>query len=107
MNMRASWRPALLSGITAAALLAGASVRAADKHAESGGRISDDAVRIGLILDLSGPYSGVTGIGSATAAKMAAEDFGGRGLGAPIEIMVADHEKSSGRALEIDRDWSD
>jgi len=33
--------------------------------------ISDGAVKIGLILDLSGPYSENTGEGSAAAAKMA------------------------------------
>ncbi|HEX3861221.1 MAG TPA: ABC transporter substrate-binding protein [Stellaceae bacterium] len=71
----------------------------------SAGQTSDGAVKIGLILDLSGPYSDVTGNGSAVAAKMAVEDFGGTVLGAPIQVMVADHENSTDRAGAIARDW--
>ena len=54
---------------------------------------------------MSGPYSELTGLGSATAARMAVEDFGGRVLGAPIEVMVADHQNSTNRAGGIARDW--
>ncbi|MGE5268322.1 MAG: ABC transporter substrate-binding protein [Thiohalocapsa sp.] len=67
--------------------------------------VSDGVVRIGLILDMSGPYSDTTGAASATAAKMAGEDFGGHVLGAPIEVLVADHHNSSDRAAAIARDW--
>ena len=103
-----SWsRPALLAGAIAAMLLAGGSSRAAEPNGEKAAQISDGVVKLGLILDLSGPYSGVTGMGSATAARMAVDDFGGRVLGAPIEVLVADHENSSGRALAIVRDWID
>jgi branched-chain amino acid transport system substrate-binding protein len=73
--------------------------------AASPSRLSDGVVRIGLILDMSGPYADTTGIGSATAAKMAVEDFGGRVLGAPIEVLVADHHDSPDRAAAIARDW--
>src|SRR5438270_10801883 len=69
--------------------------------------ISDGVVKIGLILDLSGPYSENTGQGSAAAAKMAVADFGGKVLGAPIEVLVADHRNSSDRAGSIARDWFD
>jgi len=69
--------------------------------------ISDGIVKIGLILDLSGPYSENTGQGSATAAKMAVDDFGGKVLGAPIELVVADHHNSADRAAAIARDWFD
>jgi len=69
--------------------------------------ISDGVVKLGLILDLSGPYSENTGQGSATAAKMAVADFGGKVLGAPIELVVADHKNSADRAGAIARDWFD
>src|SRR5437660_6161050 len=69
--------------------------------------ISDGVVKLGLILDLSGPYSANTGQGSAAAAKMAVEDFGGKVLGAPIEVVVADHKNSADRAAAIARDWFD
>ncbi|HEX3952085.1 MAG TPA: ABC transporter substrate-binding protein [Stellaceae bacterium] len=67
--------------------------------------ISDGVVKIGLILDMTGPYAGVSGVGSAAAAKMAVEDFGGRVLGAPIEVLVADHHNNTDRAADIARDW--
>src|SRR5579863_984331 len=69
--------------------------------------LSDGAVKIGLILDMSGPYSALTGKGSATAAQMAVEDFGGRVLGAPIEVVNADHHSSADQAAAIARDWFD
>src|SRR5947209_14837943 len=69
--------------------------------------VSDGVIKIGLILDLSGPYSENTGQGSATAAKMAVADFGGKVLGAPIELVIADHHNSSDRAGAIAREWFD
>lgn len=62
-------------------------------------------VRIGLLLDMSGPYSMNTGNGSATAARMAAADFGGRVLGRPIEVLIADTKNSSDHAAAVARDW--
>ncbi len=73
----------------------------------SAAEISDGVVKLGLILDLSGPYSENTGQGSAAAAKMAVEDFGGKVLGAPIEVIIADHKNSADRAAAIARDWFD
>ena len=67
--------------------------------------ISDGVVRIGLILDLSGPYSANTGKGSAAAGKMAIDDFGKKVLGAPIELLVEDPHNSTDRAAAIARDW--
>ena len=101
--MRAYWRPALFAAV-AAVLLANPSGRA---HAQPGKSAAPVPVKIGLILDMSGPYSATTGIGSATAAKMAVEDFGGHVLGAPIEIVTADHHNSADRAATIARDWFD
>lgn len=69
--------------------------------------ISDDVVRIGLLLDMSGPYSDYSGAGAAEAARMAVEELGGRVLGKPIEVLAADHlnkpDVSSARA----REWFD
>ena len=44
-------------------------------------KISDDAVRIGVLTDMSGLYSDIGGQGSVTAAQMAIDDFGGKVLG--------------------------
>jgi branched-chain amino acid transport system substrate-binding protein len=82
--------------------LAQTSVPAAGDNSE---RISDGVVRIGLLLDMSGPFANQTGIGSLTAARMAVEDFGGKVLGAPIEVVVADHHDNPDQAAAIAREW--
>ncbi|SED73256.1 amino acid/amide ABC transporter substrate-binding protein, HAAT family [Rhizobiales bacterium GAS188] len=68
---------------------------------------ADTPIKLGLILDMSGPYADVTGAGSAMAAKMAVEDFGGKVLGRPIEILVADHQNKPDLAASIAREWFD
>jgi branched-chain amino acid transport system substrate-binding protein len=62
-------------------------------------------VRLGLILDMTGVYADVTGAGSAMAAKMAVEDFGGKVLDRPIEILVADHQNKAEIAAAQARRW--
>jgi len=37
--------------------------------------LSDGVVRIGIINDQTGPLSDLSGLGSVTAARMAADDF--------------------------------
>src|SRR5262245_24761129 len=70
-------------------------------------KISDGAVRIGLILDMSGPYADVTGTGSLTAARMAVEDVGSKVLGKPIEVLVADHQNKPDLASAKATEWFD
>ncbi|MGY4827712.1 ABC transporter substrate-binding protein [Sphaerotilaceae bacterium SBD11-9] len=69
--------------------------------------ISDDKVKIGLILDMSGLYSDITGTGLATAVKMAVDDFGGKVNGKPIEVLVADHQNKADIAANKAREWYD
>lgn len=69
--------------------------------------ISDDVVRLGLILDMSGVYADVTGKGSATAAEMAIADFGGTVLGKKIDLMVVDHQNKADIAAAKAREWYD
>src|ERR1700676_4352818 len=64
-------------------------------------------LKLGRILDMSGLYADITGPGSETAAKMAAEDFGGEVLGRKIEIIVADHLNKADLAANIARDMFD
>ena len=45
-------------------------------------------LKLGLILDMSGPYADITGPGSVVAGQMAAEDFGGEVLGRKIEMHM-------------------
>ena len=76
-------------------------------QAKPAAKISDGVVRIGLILDMSSLYADITGEGSATAARMAVEDFGGKVLGAPIEVMAADHQNKADIAATTAREWYD
>ncbi|SDH24403.1 ABC transporter substrate-binding protein [Bosea robiniae] len=69
--------------------------------------ISDDVVRIGLLLDMSGPYSDYSGEGAATAARMAVSDFGGTVLGKPVEVLAADHLNKPDIASSRAREWFD
>ena len=43
--------------------------------------------RIGAMVDMSGVYSAHGGPGMVTAVQMAVEDFGGKVLGRPIEVL--------------------
>jgi branched-chain amino acid transport system substrate-binding protein len=92
--------------MTRSLLVAAALALAGPVHAQ-GDRISDGAVRIGLILDMSGLYSDITGEGSVAAARMAIEDFGGKVLGRPIELVYADHQNKADIAASKAREWFD
>lgn len=87
----------LALGVSAAAMVASAA------QAE----ISDGKVRIGVLTDLSGVYSDVTGEGAVVAAQMAIDEFGGTVAGAPIEIVSADHQNKADIAANKAREWGD
>ncbi|MCA6121305.1 ABC transporter substrate-binding protein [Bradyrhizobium sp. WSM 1704] len=70
-------------------------------------RISDDVVKIGVLTDMSGQFSHESGEGAVTAVKMAVEDFGGKVLGKPIEVVVADHQNKPDTASALARKWFD
>ncbi|MBU67301.1 MAG: ABC transporter permease [Cupriavidus sp.] len=80
---------------------------AAPASAQPKGGISDDIVKIGLLLDMSGLYADVTGRGSAAAAQMAIDDFGGKVLGKKIELVVVDHQNKADIAANKAREWFD
>jgi len=75
--------------------------------AQPSGKISDDVVKIGLLLDMASIYSDITGAGSIAAAKMAIDDFGGKVLGRPIELIFADHKNKADVASTQAREWFD
>jgi branched-chain amino acid transport system substrate-binding protein len=64
-------------------------------------------LKLGLLLDMSGPYADIGGQGSVTAARMAVDDFGGTVLGRPIEIVFADHQNKADVAGSLARQWFD
>ena len=69
--------------------------------------ISNDVVKIGLLLDMSSLYADITGTGSVAAAQMAIEDFGGKVLGKPVELVHADHQNKADIAASRAREWYD
>ncbi len=90
----------------ARALAAAAALSVFSFHAAQA-QISDNVVRIGVLTDMSGPASDATGPGSVAAARMAIEDFGGKVLGVPIELVVADSQLKPDIGAGIARKWYD
>src|SRR5579864_8348628 len=70
-------------------------------------QVSDDVVKIGVLTDMNGPAATSTGQGSVTAAQMAVEDFGGKVLGKPIQVIVGDHQDKPDIGAGIARRWYD
>lgn len=68
-------------------------------------QVSDDVVRIGVMADMTGPYSGNGGPGTTLMVRMAIEDFGGKVLGKPIELVVADDQNKPDVGINIARQW--
>lgn len=63
--------------------------------------------RIGAIVDMTGVYSGIGGPGGVTAVKMAVQDFGGKVLGRPIEVLSADYQNKVDITATRAREWYD
>ncbi len=70
-------------------------------------QLSDDVIKIGVLTDMNGPAATPTGQGSVTAAQMAVEDFGGKVLGKPIQVIVGDHQDKPDIGAGIARRWYD
>jgi branched-chain amino acid transport system substrate-binding protein len=70
-------------------------------------QISDGAVRIGVLNDMSGPFADQQGMGDVVSARLAIEDFGGRVLGAPIELVYGDLQNRPDVGMQIARRWYD
>lgn len=94
MNTRRSATAALVALALASALPAQA-------------QVSADVVKVGLLIDMSGSYSDLAGPGSVIAGRMAIEDFGGKVLGRPIELVVADSQNKADIASTKAREWFD
>jgi branched-chain amino acid transport system substrate-binding protein len=70
-------------------------------------QISEDIVKIGVLTDHSGGFAYLTGKLSVAAAQMAVDDFGGKVLGKPIQVVTADHQNKPDIAAAISRKWFD
>jgi branched-chain amino acid transport system substrate-binding protein len=86
------------AAMVAALLCAGTPARA---------QFPDNTIKIGVLTDLSGPFSDQVGQGSVTAAKLAAEDFEATNPGIKVEILAADHLNKPDVGVGIARAWVD
>ena len=64
-------------------------------------------VKIGFITDMSGLYADIDGPAGAEVVRWAAQDFGGKVLGRPIEVLTADHQNKADVASSKAREWID
>jgi len=64
-------------------------------------------VKIGFITDMSSVYADLDGPAGGEVIKWAAQDFGGKVLGRPIEVLTADHQNKADIASAKAREWID
>jgi branched-chain amino acid transport system substrate-binding protein len=69
--------------------------------------LAQPALKVGVLSDMSGPFSDQVGRGSVTAAQMAAEDFAPEARGVHVEIVGADHQNKPDIGAGIARQWVD
>ena len=64
-------------------------------------------LRIGVLTDMSSSFADFSGPGSVEAVRMAVEDYGGKVLGRPIEVLVGDHQNKADIGSSIASQWYD
>ena len=86
--------------LTACAFAAGLLAGAATAQAQ-------DKVVIGFMTDMSSVYADAEGKDGVVAIQMAIDDFGGKVLGKPIQLLSADHQNQADIAAAKTREWID
>jgi branched-chain amino acid transport system substrate-binding protein len=64
-------------------------------------------LKIGVIVDISGIYSGIGGPAGVAAVRMAVRDFGGKALGRPIGVLYGDYQNKVAVTVGRGREWYD
>lgn len=64
-------------------------------------------IKIGIITDMSSLYADIDGPAGAEMLKWAVQDFGGKVLNRPIEVLSADHQNKADVASSKAREWID
>ncbi|MBR0681253.1 ABC transporter substrate-binding protein [Roseomonas eburnea] len=70
-------------------------------------RAQAPAIKLGVLSDMSGPYSDNTGQGSVVAARMAIEDFTRTRPGLRVDLISADNQNRADVGMSIARSWYD
>ena len=99
----------ITNSLFAIALLASAVAGANDSAKQDNAKgISGDTVKIGVLADMSGIFSDLSGEGAVTAARMAADDFvAEQKPGFKVEVVTADHQNKTDVAASRAREWYD
>ncbi|MCK6427431.1 MAG: ABC transporter substrate-binding protein [Burkholderiaceae bacterium] len=91
---------------TSTALAAALATALGSLAAPASAQVSDNAVRIGVLTDLSGVYSDVSGKGTVIATQMAIDDFVAKEKPAfKVELVSADHQNKGDIAANKAREW--
>ena len=64
-------------------------------------------VKIGFITDMSSLYADIDGPAGGEMVRWAVQDFGGKVLGRPVEVLTADHQNKADVASSKAREWID
>src|SRR3712207_9558360 len=65
------------------------------------------AIRIGVLSDMSGPYRDISGPNCVVMARQAVQDFGAAARGLSVEILQADHQNKPDVGVNVARQWFD
>jgi branched-chain amino acid transport system substrate-binding protein len=88
-------------------MLGGAAAGTATMLVPRAGRTQSSAIKIGVLTDMSGPYSDTTGMGSVIATQMAVQDFMASHPDIRVEVISADMQNNPSVGLSIARGWFD
>ncbi len=91
--------------ISRRSILAGGAAIAAAPLAGRRARAADNVIRIGVLTDMTGTYSAITGEGSVMGARLAVEDFAVQHPEIKVELLAADLQLKPDVALAIAGDW--
>jgi len=68
---------------------------------------TDGVVKIGVLTDMSGPYSELAGPGSVAAARLAVQDFDAGAKGIKVEIISGDMQNKTDVGVNLATSWFD
>ena len=66
-----------------------------------------DAIRIGVLTDLAGPYRDVTGPTSVACVRQAVDEFTAQNPSIKVEVIAADHQNKADVGVNTVRQWFD
>jgi branched-chain amino acid transport system substrate-binding protein len=99
-------RGAAIASVIGLAAVGVSAIAQAPVRAQAQAQAQQGPFKIGIMGGFSGVYADLN-LGEAEAAQMAIDDFGGKVLGRPIELLVADHQTKPDVGAQIARRWYD